>query len=54
MADTSHRTTAEQQAVKRAKARAETRAARKRVGIETAYVILHGWLPRSTRRRATR
>lgn len=47
MSDTSHRTTSEQQAVKRAKARAESKRFRDRV---LTYFITHRWLPKGLRR----
>lgn len=48
MTDTSHRTTAESQAVKRAKARKESAA---KSMFERTYFLLHRWFPKSLRRR---
>jgi len=47
MSDTSHRTTSESQAVKRAKAR-KASADSKRADL--TYFIMHRWLPKSARR----
>lgn len=47
MTDTSHRTTAEQQAVKRAKTRRESKRFRDRA---LTYFLQHRWLPKSVRR----
>ena len=48
MSDTSHRTTSEKQAVKRAKARAESLANKHR---EPTYFVLHRWLPKPQRKK---
>lgn len=47
MTNTSHRTTSERQAVKRAKARAESKRFRDRA---LDYFIKHRWLPKSVRK----
>jgi hypothetical protein len=47
MADASHRTTSEKQAVKRAEARKESKQFRHRA---LDYFIKHRWLPKSLRK----